>query len=160
MAVLIFSISSYLPNLQAETEAIVFSYPHYSFSLCPPVLPPMGSFFISYTFNTDIGFQSKTYSFGSYTIIDLSCTEWMYCKNLKKQSASLLKGMSTGKGKGKKTTLIFQKACISFSDLFSLFIIITLQYSGKKESSEGCQSEFIAQLDYRTCLLLALRSSE
>jgi len=57
MAFLIFSVPSYLPNLHAETETTVFSYPHHSFSLFSPILPPQESFFfISYTFNIDICF--------------------------------------------------------------------------------------------------------
>ena len=44
MAFLIFPVPSYSPILQAETKTIVFSYPHHSLSLCPPVFPQWSPF--------------------------------------------------------------------------------------------------------------------
>lgn len=47
-----------------------------------------------------------------------------------------------------------------FFFFFHFIVIIKLDLTGRKKSSEGCQSEFIAQLDCRICFLLTIRSSE
>lgn len=123
------------------------------FSMSSSSSPQQSSYlYLIYTLNIDIWFQFKTYLIHLRVIPSLIRVVQSGCMAKIKRNSFFAQGNVNRQGKGGINNSDSLESVYQFLDYFlPFFIIIKLHFIGKKESFEGCWSEFIRQLDYSIC---------